>query len=66
MFSSRLSKTGTVGRSNRDLLEPEPAPGDEDLLDLAAIQTILNGGTVYVVEPEQVPGQTLLAAVFRY
>lgn len=40
--------------------------GDEDLLDLAAIQTILNGGTVYAVEPEQVPDHGLLAAVFRY
>jgi hypothetical protein len=26
----------------------------------------LNGGTVYAVEPEKVPDQALLAAVFRY
>jgi len=39
---------------------------DEDLLDLAAIQTILNGGIVYAVEPEQVPDHAPLAAVFRY
>lgn len=44
----------------------EPEPDDGDLLDLAAIQTILNGGTVYAVEPEQVPAQAPLAAVFRY
>lgn len=44
----------------------DPDLGDDDLLDLAAIQTILNGGIVYVVEPEQVPGQTPLAALFRY
>ncbi|HLF89899.1 MAG TPA: hypothetical protein VI451_13195 [Anaerolineales bacterium] len=43
-----------------------PEPGDEDLLDLAAIQSILNGGTVYAVEPEQVPDHAPLAAVFRY
>jgi len=43
-----------------------PEPGDEDLLDLAAIQSILNGGTVYALEPEQVPDHALLAAVFRY
>ena len=41
-------------------------PGDDDLIDLTAIQTILSGGTVYAVKPEQVPGQALLAAVFRY
>jgi hypothetical protein len=40
--------------------------GDEDLLDAAAIQTLLNGGTVYAVEPEQVPDEAPLAAVFRY
>jgi len=41
-------------------------PGDEDLLDLAAVQSILNGGTVYAVELEQVPEHAPLAAVFRY
>jgi hypothetical protein len=40
--------------------------GDEDLLEFAAIQTILNGGTVYVVEPEKMPDAGSLAAVFRY
>jgi Bacterial archaeo-eukaryotic release factor family 7 len=40
--------------------------GDEDLMDLAALHTLLNGGTVYAVEPEQVPGDAPLAAVLRY
>jgi len=44
----------------------DPEPGDDDLLDLAAIQSILNGATVYAVEPEQVPDHAPLAAVFRY
>lgn len=44
----------------------EMKPGDEDLLDFAAIHTLLNGGTVYAVEPEQMPDDTPLAAVFRY
>ncbi len=43
-----------------------PEPGDEDLLNLAAMQSILNGGTVYAVQPEQVPDHSPLAAVFRY
>lgn len=44
----------------------DPEAGDGDLLDLAAIETILRGGTVYAVEPEKVPDQANLAAVFRY
>ena len=44
----------------------ESDPVDKDLLDLAAIQSILNGGTVYAVEPEKMPVHAPLAAVFRY
>ena len=40
--------------------------GDEDLLEFAAIQTLLNRGTVYVVEPEKMPDIESLAAVLRY
>lgn len=41
-------------------------PGDEDLLDYASVQTFLNGGTVYAVEPDKLPDAAPLAAVFRY
>lgn len=40
--------------------------GDDDLLDIAATQTLHNGGTVYAVSDAEVPGGTLAAAVFRY
>lgn len=40
--------------------------GSEDLIDLAAIQTFTNGGTVFAVERDQVPGGGPLAAIFRY
>jgi hypothetical protein len=42
----------------------EMQPGDRDLLDLAATQTLLMGGTVYVID--DVPGNGDLAAVVRY
>jgi hypothetical protein len=43
----------------------EPAwSGDVDLLDFAAAHTLRHGGTVYAVEPRQVPSGTDLAAVF--
>lgn len=45
---------------------PEAEPGDEDLLDLAAVHTYLNGGTVYPLKQEEMPDETPLAALFRY
>jgi hypothetical protein len=43
-----------------------PEIGDEDLLDLAAIHSILNGVRVYAVGADQMPDHAPLAAVFRY
>jgi len=52
--------------SNSIELHREPDPRDVDLLDFAAIQTFLNGGTVYAEKPENLPDRALLAATFRY
>ncbi len=41
-------------------------PGDDELLDAAAIQTLTQGGTVYSVTPDEMPSHDLLAAVYRY
>jgi hypothetical protein len=43
-----------------------PEPGDEDLLDFAAVQALYRGGTVYAVEPETVPAESPVAAIFRF
>ena len=40
--------------------------GSEDLLDLAAVQTFLNSGTVYAVPQQEVPEGQVMAAIFRY
>lgn len=40
--------------------------GDEDLLDLAAVDTLLNSGLVYVVPGEAIPADAPVAAAFRY
>ena len=40
--------------------------GHEDLLDLAAILTFQNGGQVYAVPQQDVPGGQAMAAIFRY
>lgn len=47
-------------------IHPSPEPGDEDLLDLSAIRSLINGGVVYAVAPDEVPDQAALAAVLRY
>jgi hypothetical protein len=44
----------------------EMQPGDVDLLDLAAVHTLINGGTVYAVDSGHVPGEGPLAALLRY
>ena len=46
----------------------EPEPGDRDLLDLAALRTLMNGGSVFAVDPDGVPADngSPAAAVFRY
>jgi hypothetical protein len=52
--------------ANRVKLDSQAEPGSSDLLDLAATQTLLHGGSVYAVESSEVPDEALLAAVFRY
>jgi len=47
-------------------LHAERQPGDEDLADLATVQSILNRGSVYTLPREQMPGGAPLAAIFRY
>ncbi len=43
-----------------------PVTGDYDLLDAAAVQCYLHEGSVYAVEPSEVPGGGTIAAVYRY
>lgn len=58
---------GTFDQDSNDVrLHQKAEPGSGDLLDFAAIHTLLNAGTVYAVEPKKVPDDAPLAAVFRY
>jgi hypothetical protein len=52
--------------SNKVILESEPGPESEDLLDLAAAETILNSGQVFAVPREELPGDGDLAAILRF
>ncbi|MBD0267397.1 MAG: hypothetical protein ICV77_03790 [Cyanobacteria bacterium Co-bin8] len=41
-------------------------PEDSDLLNFAAVQTLLQGGTVFVVDQEEMPEDAPVAAIYRY
>ena len=61
---------GIWGRYDSDLhavsIHPEREHGDEDLLDLASIRTLLGNGAVYAVDKSNIPNGSQLSAVFRY
>jgi len=44
----------------------KPEIGDEDLLDTTALFSLRNGGAVYGMTQEEVPGGGAMAAIFRY
>jgi hypothetical protein len=60
--AQRWGKFDTVKRKADE--HSSGQPGDQDLLDLAATQTLVMGGTVFAVD--DVPGSGDLAAVVRY
>lgn len=47
-------------------LRRKPEAEDEDLLEIAAIQTYINGGSVFILPPGKMPEPKALVAVFRY
>lgn len=51
---------------NKVIVEREPKPENEDLLNYAAAETIMNSGQVFAVPQEQMPGEGPLAAILRY
>lgn len=52
--------------SQKVYLHQEEETGDDDLFDFAAAYTLINGGTVYTVKPEQLLNGKPVAAIFRY
>ena len=51
---------------NLVLIEEEPSTNNEDLINLAATHTLINGGQVLVVPQEKMPNMAKLAAILRY
>ncbi|MBV9962718.1 MAG: hypothetical protein JO072_10760 [Parafilimonas sp.] len=40
--------------------------GAQDLVDNIVVKTLLNGGDVFLLDKEKMPGNSVLAAIFRY
>ena len=53
-------------QSRRVDVHSRPQPGDTDLLDLAAEQTLLKGGRVISPGPRRMPEGSAMAAILRY
>ncbi|MBD3403543.1 hypothetical protein GF420_11655 [candidate division GN15 bacterium] len=47
-------------------LHERQEPGDEDLLDTAAVYTFNHGGDVHILSADRMPADTEIAAVYRY
>ena len=53
-------------QNGRVILEEEQSLKNEDLLNLAVTQTLSNSGRVFILQPDEIPGDGELAAILRY
>lgn len=65
--ASDQQRWGRYDEANHSVsLHDEQRTGDEELLDFAAVHTLANGGAVYALDGDAVPGDAMAAAIFRY
>jgi hypothetical protein len=58
---------GSFDEMNNQLtIHPTQEADDECLVDKTVIKTLLNGGEVFILAPEKMPGGSKLAALMRY
>jgi len=58
---------GTFHPENgRLVVHDQRQPGDQDLLNLVAIETVLHRGALYTFQPQAMPDRLPVAAVYRY
>ncbi len=62
-----VQQWGTYDPETDDVtIHDKEHPGDQDLLDLAAVHCLSNKGTVFAVEPQRMPDKSPAAAILRY
>ena len=57
----RVAPDGAIVRS-----EGTEGGAEEDLINLAAVRTLLNGGSVYALERDRIPCGEVMCALYRY
>ena len=65
LLSNSANKQGNYDLSNDKIIEEGP-DHDFDLYNYAVLNTILNGGKVYLLSDEQMPDNSEIGAVYRY
>lgn len=67
LVAQETQRWGTYDPESRAVtLSTEIQPGDQDLLELAVSQTLLNSGEVFELKREDIPESEAVAALFRY
>jgi len=65
--ATHSEKWGTFGGiTGNTVTHDKKEHGDRDLLDFAALCTLQNSGKVFALDPETIPDDSPLAAIFRY
>ncbi|NIM50486.1 MAG: hypothetical protein GTN69_08530 [Armatimonadetes bacterium] len=58
---------GTFGSAKRQMrVHDSPQPGDEELLNLAAVRAFTSGARVFVIDDNDMPTDGPIAAIFRW
>jgi len=60
LWGAFRAESGTVE------LHSTPSTESEDLVDFSAVHTLLNRGSVFVLDPERMPDDSAMAAVLRF
>jgi hypothetical protein len=66
-IDSTAQQWGDFNRNtNTVTVHSQVEPRDDDLIDFAAYQTLKHAGTIFIMKPEEVPGNTAISATLRF
>jgi hypothetical protein len=66
-IDSSAQQWGTFdSNNNKVIVHPQVEPGDDDLIDFAAYQTLRHAGTIFVMRSGEVPGNMPISATLRF
>lgn len=67
LVTANAHRWGTFAPTTEDVeTHDQPQPLDYDLLDLVAVQTFVQGGTVYTLDADEMPDAVDASAILRY